>query len=400
LWLLLAALLYAARPGVAAAVPGDANCNGVVDDGDMEALIVAIMQHPLCAGADANGDGRVSAPDLSAELLLLAPPPTRTATPVGGAATATATSSGTLVATPTGGAVTVPPGSPPPSPTRTMTGSAGTTTPPRTGTQPPSPTSSPTNAGMATATVGTIPSRTFTATLGGTAGTSTPTRTPTASVPSGPTPTLGPPGPSVVFLGTANANGCPCDVVGPCLCYGTPSPTPAYDAQGRRIFRRLPQTTYLLVVEVRPGPNNAVIGTRLLPSSPADRPDLQIEVSNNLGLGGAVVDCRSGLPRAQWDGVPGFPSPDFGPSQVVTDALTDLACRFQVSVPGQPCTLNGFGEESLLNPNPSDSSVRQFCYLVENGAAFKNGDTIVTAQVRDVAGQIGPGAQIVVRVAP
>src|SRR6185436_3732840 len=59
-------------PPVHAQVAGDANCDGVRDAADVEALIdrifdVAPAGMPECRQADVNADSRVSSPDLIAQ---------------------------------------------------------------------------------------------------------------------------------------------------------------------------------------------------------------------------------------------------------------------------------------------------------------------------------------------
>jgi hypothetical protein len=141
------------------------------------------------------------------------------------------------------------------------------------------------------------------------------------------------------------------------------------------------------------------VGTNLLPTNDATRPDLQIESNRALGDGNPTVDCRSGLPTSQWGGIPGIEPPNFADTQLITDALTDFGCRFQPAPIGSPCTLDGQGNPSLLNPNPGDPSVHQFCHLVAGSDLFPAGDTILTVQLRDVGQNVGPTAQIVVRIA-
>jgi hypothetical protein len=65
---------------------GDADCNGVIDDGDEPQLMHRIFnEEEDCFGADANDDGLVSGADLLAlQGLLLRPTPTPTATPATG----------------------------------------------------------------------------------------------------------------------------------------------------------------------------------------------------------------------------------------------------------------------------------------------------------------------------
>lgn len=209
-------------------------------------------------------------------------------------------------------------------------------------------------------------------------------------------------GPQIVYFGLANSNGCAAcnDLSGQCLCEGIPAPTPEYDSENRRVFRRLPDTSFLIVVEAKPGPGRSVRKI-VLPPDPATRPDLQIETSRSIGSGDLVpVDCRSGLDPGMWGGVPALPVPDFGGGQEITDLLTDFACRFTAPTSDAPCTLDSTGQVSRLNPNPTDTSVQQFCGPVSLTESFPLGDTVLTVRVRDSALDLGDPAQIVVRIGP
>jgi hypothetical protein len=130
---------------------GDANCDGEVNEADIEAVMAVLFGPPSdCPNADVNGDGAYSAADLVGVLLAFGPPaPTTTPTP-----------------TPT---ITL-------SPTPSLTPSI-TTTPSRTGT--------PTRTGS--------PTRTPTITR-------TPSATATPTIPIGP-------GPQITFFGLARADG-------------------------------------------------------------------------------------------------------------------------------------------------------------------------------------------------
>ena len=175
-----------------------------------------------------------------------------------------------------------------------------------------------------------------------------------------------------------------------CLCSGTPSPTPAFDEQGRRLFTATGGRV-LLVVEARPGTSGRPVGTTLLVDPTVQRPHLQIQNNRNMGNGSTAV-CDIGPTGG---GIPGINPPDFGPGQFISNALADFACRFEYHPPASPCTLNSNGIEAMLGPV---APTAQFCNQVASTEAFPQGDSVVTAQVVDTAGNIGPTAQIVVRV--
>ncbi len=164
-----------------------------------------------------------------------------------------------------------------------------------------------------------------------------------------------------------------------------------YDTQGRQIFA----TNYgqfIIVVEAVPGFSGAAAGMSLSAVAPSGRPDLQIENNRDMGNGSLAV-CDA----AQNGGVPGVPTPDFSPgSQFITDALNDFACRFDPDISASaPCTiLDTTGLYETITPNPSV----QFCDIVQSNASFPSGDSILTLRLRDVLGNLGPPAQILVRV--
>ena len=206
----------------------------------------------------------------------------------------------------------------------------------------------------------------------------------------------------MLFLGIANNDGCVACPAALCDCSGVPLPTPAYDNLGRRIFERADRR-FVIVIEARPGSSGAPVCVGqggcagLRPADPAIRPDLQIESTLPLGDGDPTVDWRTGLPEAAWGGIAAIGTPGFGPGQSITDALQDFASRFVVYSRNDPCTLDAYGNAATVTQDPA---LVQFCdqLSLNANATFPTGDTILTAQVRDTAQNIGPTAQIVVRV--
>ena len=145
-----------------------------------------------------------------------------------------------------------------------------------------------------------------------------------------------------------------------------------------------------------------MVATTLKPNDPAQPPDLQLQVNRNLGNGDAVVDCRSGAAVRDWGGVPAVDPPTYVLNQTIIDAMTDFVCRWSAQAPDSPCTLGPSGDYQFLNPDfpdPGSGNVQQFCRIVESPDVFPNGDTIVTARVRDTTQNPGPTKQNVVRIA-
>jgi len=238
------------------------------------------------------------------------------------------------------------------------------------GPPPPSPTATP----PATATR----TPTLTATI-------TPTATPTV------TPTLGM-GANIGFFGVLRAD-------------NTLVPPVDFDAAGRPIFTRFTGSGFLLVIDAKPGTNGADVGISTYESDlndPTFRPDLQIEATRDLGNGTPTV-CDNTL--GHFGGIPGIDPPDFSETQAITNTLNDFGCRFDDGAnqpggrtPDSACPMFPDGEFRFVDPN----ATVEFCATITAPIMFPDGDTIVTARVRDLdgVGVVGPARQIVIRIAP
>ena len=87
--------------------------------------------------------------------------------------------------------------------------------------------------------------------------------------------------------------------------------------------------------------------------------------------------------------------PDFGATQAVANALNDLACNFTAASSGNAaCTQDQFGAANFLGAGTQV----QFCLQVPRTLAFALGDTLLTARLRDLVGNLGPVQQLVLRV--
>jgi hypothetical protein len=184
-------------------------------------------------------------------------------------------------------------------------------------------------------------------------------------------------------------------------CQLTPTPTPFIDENGRQVFVQ-PVGQFKFVIEARRGSSNINPGSNLLPAG-SDRGDVQALLSrptgdpdDPVGFGSAAV-CDMGPPPTPFGGVPGIDPPNFSAGDAITRAIQDLECRFTVQETAQvACTLNSFGDFSYLGVGTRT----QFCYQVPLTGAFQVGDTVVAIQLRDLAGNLGPVKEIVVRVQP
>jgi hypothetical protein len=219
----------------------------------------------------------------------------------------------------------------------------------------------------------------------------TPTETQTPTITPTPTDTKTPtntprPAPDITFFGVAK----PDDTLS----------TPVGFILGEiPIYERPFGYGFTLVVEGKPGPSRRRVGISSFNWDPWDaavRPDLEIIVSRPLGDGSTVV-CDNEPPLT--GGVPA--SGSFDVAQPISDAINDFACRF-LNGSGQPlarsqseaCTRFPDGEFRFSD----ESSTVQFCAKIVEFFAFPVGDTLVTARLRDVAGDSSSPFQLVVRV--
>jgi len=152
---------------------------------------------------------------------------------------------------------------------------------------------------------------------------------------------------------------------------------------------------FVIVVEGAPGLSHQKVGTSLQPGAD-QRPDLQIESSRNMGNGSATV-CDTGPVSSGGGGIPGINPPNFQPNDdAVSDALSDLACRFQPFTASAACTFtDASGDPKIITA----SATAQFCDFMAITTLFPPGDSLLTVRLRDIAGNTGPTAQVVVRVA-
>lgn len=210
----------------------------------------------------------------------------------------------------------------------------------------------------------------------------------------------------VVAFAVVPANGCLACGDTRCECGTTPTATPEFDALGRRVFRRSDSRDFMIVVEAIPGSSGTFPGARepaVCAPGPA-RPDLQIQSDSRLG-GGPDPECP---PTGVTPGIPAFPTPEFGSSDMVTLALREFGARFDPghTSAGEACTRDWSGEWNFLSspppPTPARTGVRQYCYLVDSASEFPAGDTVLTVRVSDASPtpNVGPTVQIVVRVSP
>jgi len=187
-----------------------------------------------------------------------------------------------------------------------------------------------------------------------------------------------PPGPVITFLGVRSSDGRATIPLGK-----MPDGTPVYFRNAGFGFQ--------VVVEAAPGRSGAPVGTSVSefnPNDPGRRPDLQIQVNRPLGDGSTAVCDRE-------FGVFAVSPPSFAFTQSISNALNDLACRaLATTVPTNACTQDEFEQTKFVDP----SSRAQFCLPMNLAFKFPLGDTLVTVQVRDQLGNVGPAQRLMIRV--
>jgi hypothetical protein len=189
-----------------------------------------------------------------------------------------------------------------------------------------------------------------------------------------------PSGPVVTYLGLAAANGSAITALG--------------EEDGIPVFYRPAPFGFRLVVEGATGASGRPPGLGVFasqPDEPALRPDLQVQVERPLGGGNPKV-CEG---NEDPSGVPAVSPPDFSETQRVSNALNDLGCNFTAATsPTFGCTQNAFEIPAFLGIGTQV----QFCAPVTGTIAFPDGDTLVTARLRDVDGNVGPLRQMRIRI--
>jgi hypothetical protein len=179
---------------------------------------------------------------------------------------------------------------------------------------------------------------------------------------------------------------------------GRPVATIGREDHGYLTFVR-PPSGFLIFLEAMPGDSRRPVGTVTFNSSATDPsilPHFQILTSRALGNGSTVI-CDVGPAPNAIGGVPAVVPATFGGSQAASNAINDLACRFDARSSLTACTRDPFTQTEGFT---AAGTTVQFCTRIGVGAelAFLLGDTILTARVLDDLNQPGPPQSIVIRV--
>lgn len=171
--------------------------------------------------------------------------------------------------------------------------------------------------------------------------------------------------------------------------------------EGVPIYSRPFGNGFRVVVEGGPGPSFENPGTSSFSFGAFDFADLQIQATRPLGDGSAAVCDRSGVTAG---GVPAINPPSFQSTSMILQAVNDFSCRF---VDGGDAFRGRTNSNDSCVQNPPDSGVFgfidprtriQYCALVDLAIRFPLGDTMLTARLRDVLGNVGVTRRIVVRI--
>jgi hypothetical protein len=208
-----------------------------------------------------------------------------------------------------------------------------------------------------------------------------PTARPTTVVPgASPTATAtAGPGPTISFFGVASSSGF--------LLAPTPGAVPIYSVLNGSGFQ--------LVIEALPGTDQRPVARNTEASN--GPPDLQIQATRSLGDGSPAV-CDDTKPIG---GVPGVDPPQLGNPNAIADQLNDFGCRF---IDGMGAKVGRTCIQSCILPTntdyqcESDQRAVQFCAQIYSALTFPQGDTLLTVQVRNTAGDLGPPAQLILHV--
>lgn len=166
-----------------------------------------------------------------------------------------------------------------------------------------------------------------------------------------------------------------------------------------RIYRRPFGSGFSLVVEARPGVSGRPVGKSTFDGGGC--PDFQIQVTRNLGENPTTAVCDNLPPDA--GGVPGISPPRLDDTFETCERLNDLGCRFADGL-GNPVGRNCNNEQGCVRFDSGDfgcvapDATAQFCGFVSKTIEFPAGDTLMTVRARDNQGNLGPAAQMIVRV--
>ena len=180
-----------------------------------------------------------------------------------------------------------------------------------------------------------------------------------------------------------------------CDCSGFPTRTPYVPGPTPQIFSGS-GGTFRIVIEAKPGTGRSPVPTVNFTQcgTSSGVPRLQIESTRNMGNGNNPVCSPDGSYNVS-GGIPGINPPDFTPTSDIINTLQSFAIWFTYQSPGYACTFApGGGSYAYVN----SAATAQFCDRMSAPQAFPPGDSLLTAQLMDMGGNVGPTAQIIVRV--
>lgn len=181
-------------------------------------------------------------------------------------------------------------------------------------------------------------------------------------------------GPVVTFFGAARADGM------------AAKPT-SVGKDGVPTYTSSVGSGFILVIEAKPGLGNSEVGRRTyahVEDDPTVRGDLEIISNRDLGDGSPEVCDRQ---RPTIGGIPGIQPPSFDETQKISNAINDLACRFETFTESDfSCTMNERETYSFVDPE----TTTQFCLIIARAYGFPEGTTELSVRMRDINGNPGP----------
>jgi len=213
-----------------------------------------------------------------------------------------------------------------------------------------------------------------------------------------PTATSSSQGPQIVYFGLATSDGCVYCANPGCDCSGWPTPTPYIPGPTPQIFSAS-GGTFRIVIEANPGRSPVPTGNFLQCGASSGVPNIEIESTHNMGDGNNPVCSPNGAFKVS-GGIPGIDPPDFTPTSDIINALQSFAIWFKYQSPGSACTFApGGGSYAYVSPYlVGQNAAAQFCDPMNMPQAFPPGDSLLSVQLKDGGGNVGPTAQIIVRV--
>jgi len=173
---------------------------------------------------------------------------------------------------------------------------------------------------------------------------------------------------------------------------------PTLNPDGILVYGKPVPQGFLIYVEAQPGISGRPAGRSTF--NPEGMPDLQMLVSNDLGINPTAKVCDA--TPGDLGGVLKVDPPVF--AETVADSVNDLTCRFDArSLSSDACTKDNNFNNRFVSPVLPSARLVQFCTSTGVGQEYRfppGAETKVTARVRDDRGNPGPENSIIIKIDP